>query len=152
MNNNNTIYKKLLKLINDESDAFKTIVNLDDLSEEEILSYLEFVNTPKELGPIVGNILITEGNPLSIIKIINDLSNLEGEYTLFINSTNLGTNTYLVDKANSIYKELNLNLNINIDYSQNYNHLIGNLVNIIGSEDFTSTVHLDFLNGNIIIV
>jgi len=76
----------------------------------------------------------------------------EGEYTIYINDDNLGTNTYLISRANKIYKELNINVEIKIDYSDNYNSYINNLVTLYGSENFVETANIDFPNANKIIV
>ena len=117
------------------------------------MNYLEFSNDNNTLnGPIIGNNIITEGDILSVLKIINDLQNYSGEYILYINNDNMGSNTYLVSRANKLYKENGLDLYIKIDYSENYNAYINSLVNLIGSEDFVNTSSIDFVNSNKIIV
>ena len=156
--NNNSVYQRLLKIINSEVNDFKTLVNVDNVlgtgvTSEEILNYLEFTQDGYVLNaPIVGNILITEGDILSILKIIHDIINYTGKYILYINDDNIGTNTYLVKLANKIYKELNINVVLEIDYSKNYNKYLNELVTIIGSDNFVKTVSYDFPNANQIII
>lgn len=154
----NNIYKKLLDIIVTEKDSFEMLISADNnlglnVSVEEIMNYLEFSNDNNTLnGPIIGNNIITEGDILSVLKIINDLQNYSGEYILYINNDNMGSNTYLVSRANKLYKENGLDLYIKIDYSENYNAYINSLVNLIGSEDFVNTSSIDFVNSNKIIV
>ena len=154
----NNIYKKLLDIIVTEKDSFEMLISADNnlglnVNVEEIMNYLEFSNDNNTLnGPIIGNNIITEGDILSVLKIINDLQNYSGEYILYINNDNMGSNTYLVSRANKLYKENGLDLYIKIDYSENYNAYINSLVNLIGSEDFVNTSSIDFVNSNKIIV
>lgn len=156
--NNNSVYQRLLKIINSEVNDFKTLVNVDNVlgtgvTSEEILNYLEFTQDGYVLNaPIVGNILITEGDILSVLKIIHDIVNYTGKYILYVNDDNIGTNTYLVKLANKIYKELNINVVLEIDYSKNYNKYLNELVTIIGSDNFVKTVSYDFPNANQIII
>ena len=158
MNNNNSVYKRLLEIIKSEENDFKTLVDADNIlgtsvTSEEILNYLEFTQDENVLNaPIVGNILITEGDILSILKIIHDIVNYSGKYIIHINDDNLGTNTYLVKLANKIYQELKVNVILEIDYSKNYNKYLNDLVTIIGSDNFVKTVAFDFPNANQIII
>lgn len=153
-----SIYKKLLEIINNERESFDTIIEADNsldlnVTSEDIISYLEFSNDDNTLnGPLVGNIIITEGDILSILKVINDLKNYTGEYILYINNDNVGTITYFIKKVNDIYKELEIELNLTIDYSENYNKYLNELVTVIGSEKFISESEEDFSNANHIIV
>lgn len=156
--NNILIYRKLLDVIKDEEEAFKILVNADDslglgATYDDIVCYLEYSLEEKTLkGPIVGNIILTEGDVLSTLKIVHDLVFYEGEFTLFINEMNIGVNTYLIERVNKIYQDYNLDLHITIDYSKNYNNYLENLVTIIGSEDYVKTTMKDFSNPNQIIV
>lgn len=153
-----SVYKRLLEIINYELDSFDTLISADNVlglnvTTEEIINYLEFASDFNSLkSPIIGNIIITEGDILSVLKILNDLKNYNGEYILYINGDNLGTITYLVSRANIIYKENNLNLLIKIDYSENYNNYLNELVTLIGSETFIEESFKDFSNANKIIV
>lgn len=155
---NHNIYRNLLSIIEGEKSSFQTLVDADNtlglnVSVDDIISYLDFFNGNQALAnPLVGNILITEGDILSILKIINDVSYHEGEFTLFINNDNIGTITYLVSRANKIYQDMNLNVKIIIDYSDNYNKYLNELVSVIGSKNFTETAKQDFSNCNQIIV
>ena len=155
---NNNVYKRLLEIIKSEADDFKTLVDADNIfdlnvTSEDILNFLEFTPAENVLNaPIVGNILITEGDILSVLKIIHDIANYSGRYILYINDDNLGTITYLVKLANKIYQELNINIILEIDYSKNYNRYLNELVTIIGSEDFVKTASIDFPNANQIII
>jgi len=154
----NSIYKRLLEKILEEKESFDTLISADNVlglnvTSEDIINYLEFANDDNTLnGPIIGNVIITEGDILSILKIVNDLKNYSGEFTVYINEDNLGTNTYLITRANQIYKEYNMNLNIKIDYSENYNLYLKTLVTIIGSKEFIEESKMDFDNANHIIV
>lgn len=155
---NNSIYKMLLNKIEEEKESFDMLIDADNVlglnvSSEDVINYLDFASDDKSLnGPILGNVIITEGDILSILKIINDLKNNKGEYILYINNDNIGTITYLVSRANKIYKELEMDLLIKIDYSDNYNEYLDSLVTVIGSETFIKESELDFSNANHIIV
>ena len=153
----NNVFNKLLEYINLEQDAFNTLINADNtlglnVTVDDIYNYLEFTNTDKLLSNnIMGNIIITEGDVLSVLKLIHDLVYYNGEYILFINDDNRGIITYLVKRANQIYNELGINVNLKIDYNKNYNSYINNAVTIIGSNDFVNTACKDFTNYNIIV-
>ena len=155
---NNNVYRRLLEIIKSEEEDFKTLVDADNIfdlnvTSEDILNFLEFTQTENVLNaPIVGNILITEGDILSVLKIIHDIENYSGKYILYINDDNLGTITYLVKLANKVYQELNINVVLEIDYSKNYNRYLNELVTIIGSDDFVKTTSIDFPNANQIIL
>ena len=155
---NNNIYKRLLEIIKGEEEDFKTLVDADNIlglnvTPEDIINYLEFTQDEKVLNDsIIGNILITEGDILTVLKIIHDIVNYSGKYIIHINDDNIGTNTYLVKLANKIYQELNLNVELEIDYSKNYNKYLNELVTIIGSDDFVKTVSYDFPNAKEIII
>lgn len=154
----NNVYKKLLDKINVEKESFSMLVSADNVlglnvSVEDINNYLEFAGDDNSLnGPIIGNIIITEGDILSVLKILNDLKRYNGEYVLYINNDNIGTISYLVNRTNTIYKELGINIKINVDYSNNYNEYLNELVNIIGSKKFIDECSKDFTNANHIIV
>lgn len=156
--NNNNVYKRMLEIIKSEENEFKTLVDADNflgtgVTSDEIVNYLEFTQNEKILkAPIIGNILITEGDVLSILKIIHDIVNYSGKYIIHINDDNLGINTYLIKLANKIYQELNVNVELEIDYSKNYNEYLNELVTIIGSDNFVKTVSIDFPNANQIII
>lgn len=153
----NDVNSKLLEIIKTEREAFDTLINADNVlglnvTSTDIISYLEFSTSNDILNyPIIGNVIISEGDLITILKVIRELVNYEGKYTLYINDDNVGTITYLVKRANSIYKELNINLEIEIDYSKNYNKYLNKLVTIIGSEDFVETASKDFENANKIV-
>jgi len=153
---NNNLYKRLLEFISEERESFDMLIEADNtlglnVTCEGIFNFLEFLNDLSK-NVLAGNIIITEGDILSILKLIKDLMYYEGEYTIYINDDNLGTNTYLISRANKIYKELNINVEIKIDYSDNYNSYINNLVTLYGSENFVETANIDFPNANKIIV
>ena len=154
----NKVYQKLLDVIKNELGSFDTLISADNVlglnvTSEDVINFLEFSNTDKVLSaPIIGNILITEGDVLSVLKIINDLQYNTGEYILYINNDNVGTNTYLVNRANKIYQELGIELVIKIDYSDTYNAYFDSLVSIVGSNIFNSECENDFSNANHVIV
>lgn len=153
----NKIYEKLLEIIISDRESFELLISVDNVlglnvTSEDIINYLEFNTNSNTLNaPLVGNVIITEGDVLSVLKIIHDIVNYSGEYILYINEDNLGTITYLISRANMIYKNLGFNVNIKLDYSENYNAYLNNLVTIIGSENFVNTAILDFTNANKII-
>lgn len=155
---NNSIYRMLLNKIEEEKESFDMLIDADNVlglnvSSDDIINYLEFASDDKSLnGPILGNVIITEGDILSILKIINDLKNNTGEYILYINNDNIGTISYLISRANKIYKDLGLDLLIKIDYSDNYNEYLDTLVTVIGSDVFIKESEIDFNNANHIIV
>ena len=154
----NNIYPRLLQFISEERESFDMLIEADNVlglnvTSEDIINFLDFTTAETIIPfPCLGNIIITEGDILSVLKIIHDITRYEGEYILYINEDNIGTITYLVSRANMIYKELGLNLNIKIDYSENYNSYLNELVNIVGSEDFVETASLDFTNVNKVII
>ena len=154
----NNIYKRMLEIIKSEEEDFKTLVDADNIlglnvTPEDIINYLEFTQDENVLNEsIIGNILITEGDILTVLKIIHNIVNYSGKYIIHINDDNIGTNTYLVKQANKIYQELNLNVALEIDYSKNYNKYLNELVTIIGSDDFVKTVSMDFPNAKEIII
>ena len=154
----NSIYKRLLEFVMEEKEDFDMLISADNVlglnvSSEDIINFLDFSIFENALNaPILGNVLITEGDILSVLKIIEFLQNYSGEYTIYINEDNLGTNTYLISRANMIYKEYGLELNIKIDYGKNYNQYINSLVTIIGSDNFIKEAKQDFSNANCIVV
>lgn len=153
-----SVYSSLLEIINNELDSFDTLISADNVlglnvSSEDIINYLEFASDNTSLNSnIMGNIIITEGDILSILKVLNDLKNYNGEYLLYINGDNLGIITYLVSRVNKIYKDNFINVVIKIDYSENYNEYVNELVTIIGSEEFILESENDFSNKVTIIV
>ena len=70
----NSVYKKLLDYINSERESFNMLVDADNIlglnvDSEDIISYLEFASDNNSLnGPILGNVIITEGDALSVLK------------------------------------------------------------------------------------
>ena len=155
---NNDIYLKLLEVINAEREAFETLVNADNalglnLTSNDIINYLEFSSINKPVSyQVVGSVIITEGDILSILTILRGLVFYEGKYLLYINDDNRAINTYLVNKINKIYKELCINTEVEIVYSKNYNKHLNELVTAIGSEEFINAVSKDFNNINKIIM
>ncbi len=152
--NSNNIYKRLLQILNIERENFKILIDADSILglnvlEEDIINYLEFASNDNAIkAPIVGNIIITEGDIISILKIIHDITHYEGVFTLYINYDNMGTIAYLINRANKIYQELNLNVKIEINFAENYNQYLNELVTIIGSEKFVNIAGIDFPNAN----
>ena len=150
---NYSVYKILLNMILEEEDNFKILLNADNtlglnVTYDEVINYLEFASDEASLsGPIIGSVIITEGDILSILKIINELKKYEGEYILYINGDNLGTITFLVNTVNYIYENLGIKVRIKIDYNNNYNEYVDNLVTIIGSESFILETEIDFTNA-----
>lgn len=153
----NSIFIKLLQKINSEQKIFDTLVNADNVlglnvTSSDIISYMEFTNADRVLNKsILGNIIIIEGDILSVLKIIHDLVYYSGDYILYINNDNIGTITYLINSANNIYEDSNANVHIKIDYNRNYNKYLNELVTIIGSEEFVNTAYRDFKQSNLII-
>lgn len=154
----NSVTCNLLNKIILEREDFDILVNADNsiglnVTSEDIINFLEFTTDDQVItSPIIGNIIITEGDILSVLKTILSLSKYEGNYKIFINEDNMGTNAYLVSRANDCYKELNLNIEIEIDFNENYNKYVNDMVTLIGSKDFIETASVDFNNPNKIIV
>ena len=151
------VFEKLLEIISKEKESFATLLNADNIlglnvTYDEIINYLEYSYEETTLKvELKNNILITEGDILSILKIIHDLEYYQGNFILYINDDNIGTITYLVSRANKIYKLLDIDVKIKIDYSENYNKYADDFVTIIGSEDFVNTSYKDFKEYNLII-
>ena len=155
---NNDIFNYLLNKILEEKNDFELLVEADNIlglnvKSEDIINYLEFNNNEELLNnKIIGNIIITEGDIISVLKIIHDLVYYEGEYLLYINDDNIGTISYLVSRANDLYNKFELNVKININYDDNYNKFLHEQVTIIGSSEFVNTAYIDFDNYQLIVV
>lgn len=154
----NSVSSNLLSKILLEKEDFDMLINADNVlglnvTSEDIINYLEFTTTDQVItSPIIGHSIITEGDILSILKVVLSLSKYEGTYKLFINEDNMGTNAYLVSRANNCYKDLNLNVDIDLDFSENYNKYVNEMVTLVGSKDFIETASKDFNNPNQIII
>ena len=154
----NNFYIKLLEILLKEKDYFVKLVNSDNYlgvnaHSDDILNYLEFSNNDNNLSKeLTNNIIITDGSILTILKILNDLKYYRGEYIIYINNDNIGTITYLVDRANRIFKDYKVNVKIKIDYRENYNYYLNSIVNIIGNEKFVNICSKDFIDSNNIIL
>lgn len=154
----NNVFVALYNKILSDKDDFNLLMKVDkiinlNIGVDEILNFLEFSNDIKNLnGDINNNIIITEGDVISILRIIHDLAYNTGYFLLYINDDNKAIITYIVKNANSIYKELNIEVEIKIDYSKNYNNYLENDVTIVGSEVFVNTAKEDFANCETIIV
>ena len=155
---NNDFFMNLLDKILEEKDAFEMLINADNVlglnvTCDDIINYLEFNNSSEALtNSIVGNIIITEGDILSILKLVHDLVFYEGEYYLYINHDNIGTISYLVSRSNEIYRNFNLPVHITIIYDDNYNKYLQDQVTILGGSDFINTAYKDFVNYHLIVV
>ena len=140
---NNGIYELLSQKIINNIDEFNNLLNLDNPLG------LEPTNTETVLNDNnFNNVIITEGDVLSTLKIIHDLSFYEGSYILYINDNNKAINTFLIRLACQIYNEYELNIKIKIDYSKNYNDFLEVPVTLIGSEEFINAAAKDFVNCN----
>lgn len=154
----NSLFTKLLEIINNEREDFEILVNADNIlglnvSVDDILNYLEYCFEETTLKvQLKGNIIITDGDILSILKIIHDMIYYEDNYILYINENNMGTIAYLISRVNSILEEFEINTLIKVDYSRNYNKYLDKYVNIVGNENFVNMVKLDFKDYNSIIV
>ncbi len=155
---NNGIYDVLLEYLTNDLDNFSKLLNLDNPlglgpTVDDILEYLEFTNTETVLEKEINNkVLITEGDILSILKIVHDLAFLEGDFLLYINAENKAIISYLIKIVNKIFVDYDLKLRIKIDYDLNYNAYKDTPVTIIGSEEFVNTAGKDFNNKELIIV
>ncbi len=157
MNMNNNVYELLLNNISLNNELFNEIVNLDNTlglnaTYDDIIDYLEYSFVDNELpSEINSKIIITEGDILTILKILHDLVYYKGEFIIYINSDNMLTINYLVNVANNIYEKNLLDVRIRIDNSNNYNKYLDSNVIIIGSSNFVNTAYQDFNNYNLII-
>ena len=155
---NNGIYGVLLEYLTNDLENFSKLLNLDNPlglgpTVDDILEYLEFTNTETVLDQEIHNkVLITEGDILSVLKIVHDISFLEGDFLLYINAENEAIISYLIKIVNKIFIDYDLKLRIKIDYDLNYNAYKDAPVTIIGSEEFVNTAGKDFQNKEIIIV
>ena len=155
---NNGIYDVLLEYLANDLENFSKLLNLDNPlglgpTVDDILEYLEFTNTETVLDKEINNkVLITEGDILSVLKIVHDLAFLEGDFLLYINDENKAIISYLIKIVNKIFVDYDLKLRIKIDYDMNYNAYKDTPVTIIGSEEFVNTAGKDFQNKEIIIV
>lgn len=155
----NSFYDRMLDVISGEREAFDILVSADDVNgygvkSSEIINFLEYSSNEQFMlkDKIFGNILITEGDIMSILLILNDLCSYNGEYLLYINNTNMGTITYLVKVANHIYESVGLNVHLQIEYSKNYNNYINEDVSIVGCEELVMAASKDFNNPKKIII
>jgi hypothetical protein len=154
----NNIFIALYNKIANQREDFSVLLNADridsvNININDILDFLEFSNDVKNLnGDINNHIIITEGDIMSILRIVHDLANEKGIYILFINDENKAVITYLINSANDLYKKMNIEVEIKIDYSRNYNYYLNDDVTIIGSDEFVNTAKDDFTNYEIIIV
>lgn len=151
------IYDKLLVVIQNNYDDFIRLVNADNTlglntTPEEIIDFLEFASDDLEVGEITSNIIITEGDILSILKVIGILTSYSGNYIIYINEDNINTNTFFIRIANMLYFKLGVNIKLKVDYSKNYNDYLEEKVMLIGSKNFASYAHDDFREVNEIIV
>ncbi len=152
----NEIYNKLLEIINSHKDEFKSIIDLDNkygfgLTSDEIINFLEFsINEDYLKKEIKTNIIITNGDVYTTLKIIHDLAFETGKYFLFINNNNIASNYYFVSMANKIYENLELDVEIQLDMNLNYNKYLDKEVTLIGSKNFISEAKNDFSKVNII--
>lgn len=150
---NNGMFIRLLDYIKDDYESFKTLVDTDNnldlnVKIDNIINYLEFTNEEKLINEeILHNYIITEGDILSILKIIHDIVYYIGDYTLYINGDNIGTITYLVRRANQIYEEYEISVHIDIDYSNNYNKYLNKRVTVIGNNNFIKEISNDFTDS-----
>lgn len=147
------LIKKLLEYISTEREPLEILLKSDNEYEpvciSDITNSLVSIANEEPLE-IKNKKLLTEGDILTILRIICSLISYTGDYILFINETNMGFITYIVDRANTIYESLNLNVKINIDYSKNYNSYLASTITLIGSEDFINTSKPDFINPELI--
>ncbi len=155
---NNGIYDVLLEYLTNDLENFSKLLNLDNPlglgpTVDDILEYLEFTNTETVLDKEINNkVLITEGDILSVLKIVHDISFLEGDFLLYINAENEAIISYLIKIINKIFIDYDLKLRIKIDYDLNYNAYKDAPVTIIGSEEFVNTAGKDFKNKELILV
>lgn len=86
---------------------------------------------------------LIEGNPLSLIKVINDNINDDGE-RIVINENNVAINRWLIEKYYEYIEENGIDARLNISISNHYDFSDSKKLLIIGSLAF-----LDELRDNI---
>ena len=123
---------------------------LDNLNPNEKLSKFLKDNTINRFfsSPIIGNIIISDGDVYNTLKIINDLAFLKGNFILL---TKGNINDYFIKRANNIYQDLNLNVSLELKNIEDYSLYLDSYLTIIGNEEFVLRIKDSFKYSNYII-
>lgn len=123
---------------------------LDNLNPNEKLSKFLKDNTINRFfsSPIIGNIIISDGDVYNTLKIINDLAFLKGNFLLL---TKGNINDYFIKRANNIYQDLNLNVSLELKNIEDYSLYLDSYLTIIGNEEFVLKIKDSFKYSNYII-
>ena len=123
---------------------------LDNLNPNEKLSKFLKDNTINRFfsSPIIGNIIISDGDVYNTLKIINDLAFLKGNFLLL---TKGNINDYFIKRANNIYQDLNLNVSLELKNIEDYSLYLDSYLTIIGNEEFVLRIKDSFKYSNYII-
>ena len=123
---------------------------LDNLNPNEKLSKFLKDNTINRFfsSPIIGNIIISDGDVYNTLKIINDLAFLKGNFLLL---TKGNINDYFIKRANNIYQDLNLNVSLEFKNIEDYSLYLDSYLTIIGNEEFVLRIKDSFKYSNYII-
>lgn len=123
---------------------------LDNLNPNEKLSKFLKDNTINRFfsSPIIGNIIISDGDVYNTLKVINDLAFLKGNFLLL---TKGNINDYFIKRANNIYQDLNLNVSLELKNIEDYSLYLDSYLTIIGNEEFVLRIKDSFKYSNYII-
>ena len=123
---------------------------LDNLNPNEKLSKFLKDNTINRFfsSPIIGNIIICDGDVYNTLKIINDLAFLKGNFILL---TKGNINDYFIKRANNIYQDLNISVTLELKNIEDYSLYLDSYLTIIGNEEFVLKIKDSFKYSNYII-
>lgn len=143
---------ELINLMIGEKETVEQLINIDNQAMNSSINYQEFLKesieiiknkqTRKHINTNKKLLLITDGEPLLTLAILNNETNQQT--TIFVNHHYLALNKWLITR----YVELTNHTNYHIDFSLNYNHYIKNKTNYeiipLGEDIFKEEVLNDF--------
>ena len=143
---------ELVNLMIEEKETLEQLINIDNQAMNSSINYQEFLKesieiiknkqTRKHINTNKKLLLITDGEPLLTLAILNNETNQQT--TIFVNHHYLALNKWLITR----YVELTNHTNYHIDFSLNYNHYIKNKNNYeiipLGEDIFKEEVLNDF--------
>ena len=143
---------ELINLMIGEKETVEQLINIDNQAmnssnknQEFLKESIEIIKnkqTRKHINTNKKLLLITDGEPLLTLAILNNETNQQT--TIFVNHHYLALNKWLITR----YVELTNHTNYHIDFSLNYNHYIKNKTNYeiipLGEDIFKEEVLNDF--------
>ena len=145
--------KYLLISINDERKVVEELLAIDNdiqttsLKIEDIENFIkDNISKHKFFSLTLTNdvVILTEGNPLLIIQILNDFS---GRATnLFISREYVAINKWLVKKCLEYLSGLGVIIDITVDIEASYNHYLDydEEIMIVGTDSYLEGTQNDF--------